>query len=104
MSCNRHDNHGHPDAFHTFGNTADNDRRRTGDRLIGQILRRLEFVTGRVFGPFSDDPAGDQADDHANRHGPELRQYVVAGNNEERPFTRDERSWVYASSKQQNNY
>lgn len=36
--------------------------------------------------------------------GPELRQYIVAANNEERPFSRDERSWVYASSKKQNNY
>jgi glutamate synthase domain-containing protein 2 len=36
--------------------------------------------------------------------GPELRQYLVAGNNEERPFTRDQRRWVYASAKQQNNY
>ncbi|HVP03127.1 MAG TPA: FMN-binding glutamate synthase family protein [Solirubrobacteraceae bacterium] len=32
--------------------------------------------------------------------GPELRQYIVTSNNEERPFSRDERSWVYASSKQ----
>src|SRR5688572_19466298 len=31
--------------------------------------------------------------------GPELRQYLVAGNNEERPFTRDQRRWVYASAK-----
>ena len=36
--------------------------------------------------------------------GPELRQYLVASNNEERPFTRDQRRWVYASSKEQNNY
>jgi glutamate synthase domain-containing protein 2 len=36
--------------------------------------------------------------------GPELRQYLVAGNNEERPFTRDQRRWVYASSKKANNY
>src|SRR4029453_5771757 len=36
--------------------------------------------------------------------GPELRQYVVAGNNEERPFTRDQRRWVYASAKKDNNY
>ncbi|MGY2067491.1 FMN-binding glutamate synthase family protein [Blastococcus sp. SYSU DS0619] len=36
--------------------------------------------------------------------GPELRQYLVAGNNEERPFTRDQRRWVYASSKRDNNY
>ncbi|MET0143303.1 MAG: FMN-binding glutamate synthase family protein [Ilumatobacteraceae bacterium] len=36
--------------------------------------------------------------------GPELRQYVVAGNDEERPFSRDQRRWVYASSKLENNY
>lgn len=36
--------------------------------------------------------------------GPELRQYIVAANDEERPFSRDERSWIYASSKKQNNY
>ena len=34
----------------------------------------------------------------------ELRQYLVAGNNEERPFTRDQRRWVYASAKLENNY
>ena len=36
--------------------------------------------------------------------GPELRQYIVTSNNEERPFSRDERRWVYASSKRENNY
>lgn len=36
--------------------------------------------------------------------GPELRQYIVTSNDEERPFSRDQRAWVYASSKQQNNY
>jgi glutamate synthase domain-containing protein 2 len=36
--------------------------------------------------------------------GPELRQYLVAGNNEERPFTRDQRRWIYASAKRENNY
>lgn len=36
--------------------------------------------------------------------GPELRQYIVTSNDEERPFSRDERSWVYASAKQENNY
>ena len=30
--------------------------------------------------------------------GPELRQYIVASNDEERPFTRDQRQWIYASS------
>jgi glutamate synthase (ferredoxin) len=36
--------------------------------------------------------------------GPELRQYIVTDNDEERPFSRDQRSWIYASAKQQNNY
>ena len=36
--------------------------------------------------------------------GPELRQYIVTDNNDERPFTRDERRWVYASSKGENTY
>lgn len=36
--------------------------------------------------------------------GPELRQYIVTGNDEERPFSRDQRRWVYASAKGQNNY
>ena len=36
--------------------------------------------------------------------GPELRQYIVTGNDEERPFNRDRRRWVYASAKKQNNY
>lgn len=36
--------------------------------------------------------------------GPELRQYIVASNDEERPFSRDQRSWIYASAKEENNY
>src|SRR5262245_13691995 len=36
--------------------------------------------------------------------GPELRQYIVTSNQEERPFSRDQRRWVYASAKLQNNY
>ncbi|MEW1929755.1 FMN-binding glutamate synthase family protein [Streptomyces sp. NPDC088360] len=36
--------------------------------------------------------------------GPELRQYVVTSNDEERPFSRDQRSWIYASAKEENNY
>lgn len=38
------------------------------------------------------------------RVGPELRQYIVTGNDEERPFSRDQRRWIYASSKKENNY
>ena len=36
--------------------------------------------------------------------GPELRQYIVTNNDEERPFSRDQRRWVYASAKKENNY
>ncbi|QGG95887.1 FMN-binding glutamate synthase family protein [Actinomarinicola tropica] len=38
------------------------------------------------------------------RIGPELRQYIVTSNDEERPFSRDQRRWVYTSSKGENNY
>src|SRR4249920_3418233 len=30
--------------------------------------------------------------------GPELRQYIVTSNDEERPFSRDQREWVYSSA------
>src|SRR6516164_9743690 len=36
--------------------------------------------------------------------GGPLRQYIVTGNDEERPFSRDQRRWVYASSKKENSY
>ena len=36
--------------------------------------------------------------------GPEIRQYFVANNREELPFNRIERGWIYASSKDENNY
>ena len=36
--------------------------------------------------------------------GPELRQYIVTDNDSERPFSRDQRRWVYASSKGENPY
>jgi glutamate synthase domain-containing protein 2 len=35
--------------------------------------------------------------------GPELRQYIVTSNDEERPFSRDQRRWIYASSKREIN-
>ena len=37
------------------------------------------------------------------RIGPEMRQYWVANDKEEMPFNRDERSWIYASAKGENN-
>lgn len=36
--------------------------------------------------------------------GPELRQYLVASNRDERPFNRIERNWIYNSSRRENNY
>jgi hypothetical protein len=36
--------------------------------------------------------------------GQPLRQYLFAGDLEERPYNRVTRSWVYASAKGQNNY
>ena len=36
--------------------------------------------------------------------GPKLRQYIVAGNDEEQPFTRDQRHWIEYSSAKKNNY
>ena len=40
----------------------------------------------------------------AEKIGPEIRQYFIANNREELPFNRKERSWIYASSKLENNY
>ncbi len=36
--------------------------------------------------------------------GPELRQYIVAGNREEAPFNREERQWIERSADGANNY
>ena len=36
--------------------------------------------------------------------GPELRQYIVTSNDEERPFSRDQRRWVYSTAKKENPY
>jgi len=36
--------------------------------------------------------------------GPELRQYIVADNDEELPFSRDSRRFIYASAKKENAY
>ncbi len=35
--------------------------------------------------------------------GPELRQYIVTGNDTERPFSRDQRRWIYATAKGEDN-
>jgi len=36
--------------------------------------------------------------------GPELRQYIVTDNDADKPFSRDQRRWVYTSAKQDNTY
>ena len=36
--------------------------------------------------------------------GPELRQYIVSDNDEELPFSRDQRRWVYSTAKRENQY
>ena len=36
--------------------------------------------------------------------GPEIRQYLVAGNREEAPFNRSEREWIERSAARKNNY
>jgi glutamate synthase (ferredoxin) len=36
--------------------------------------------------------------------GPKMRQYIIADNNEELPFNRDERDWIYRSADGENNY
>jgi glutamate synthase domain-containing protein 2 len=36
--------------------------------------------------------------------GGPMRQYIVTNNDEERPFSRDQRRWIYASAKKENNY
>ena len=38
------------------------------------------------------------------RVGPELRQYIVTDNNEELPFSRDQRRWIYTTAKKENTY
>ncbi len=38
------------------------------------------------------------------KFGPELRQYIVTDNDEERPFSRDQRRFVYATAKKANPY
>jgi glutamate synthase domain-containing protein 2 len=36
--------------------------------------------------------------------GPKMRQYIIADNNEELPFNRDERDWIARSADGENNY
>ena len=66
--------------------------------LAAQDLLQKEHALRRNF------PLLARARYALERIGPELRQYIVTGNDEERPFSRDQRRWVYASAKAENNY
>lgn len=66
--------------------------------LAGQDLIQREHALRRNF------PVAARLRYMLESIGPELRQYIVAGNDDERPFSRDQRRWVYASAKMQNNY
>jgi len=62
------------------------DRRQRRHAIVANfpIIGRLRYFAEELGGP--------------------LRQYIVTGNDEERPFSRDQRRWIYASSKKENNY
>jgi hypothetical protein len=63
-----------------------NDRRQRSNTIIANfpIVGRFRYWFEALGGP--------------------LRQYIVTSNDEERPFTRDQRRWVYASAAVENNY
>lgn len=85
------------------------DRRRPGARLltlagIGALAGvAVRDVTQRRHALLRNFPLLGHARYALEALGPELRQYIVAGNDEERPFSRDQRRWVYASSKGEQN-
>ncbi len=72
--------------------------------LVGLLLLTLYDVTQRQHAILRNFPIVGHFRYWLEAIGPELRQYIVTGNDEERPFSRDQRRWVYASAKQQNNY
>ena len=57
-----------PDTGHTIGNTTDDQRGRARLAIVSQVLGRREFVARGVLRPFADQPAGQQANDNADRH------------------------------------
>ncbi|MEJ7831546.1 MAG: FMN-binding glutamate synthase family protein [Nocardioides sp.] len=73
-----------------------------GAAVVGAVAAR--DVTQKEHAILRNFPVVGHARYWIERFGPELRQYVVAGNDEERPFSRDQRRWIYASSKLQNSY
>ena len=72
--------------------------------LIGLFLVALRDVFQRKHAISHNYPIVGHLRYLLEKVGPELRQYIVANNREELPFNRSQRSWIYASSKKENNY
>jgi len=72
--------------------------------ILGLILLTVYDVTQRKHAIVRNYPIIGHFRYMLEAIGPELRQYIVTSNDEERPFSRDQRRWVYASAKKENNY
>jgi glutamate synthase (ferredoxin) len=75
-----------------------------GALLVGVVALAIFDVTQRHHAILRNFPVIGHFRFWLESVGPELRQYIVTSNTEELPFNRDERTWIYASSKKQNNY
>lgn len=74
-----------------------------GVALVMVLMVAIHDLTQKKHAILRNFPVVGHARYFFERIGPELRQYIVTGNNEERPFSRDQRAWVYASAKKENN-
>ncbi|GAB3258249.1 FMN-binding glutamate synthase family protein [Larkinella harenae] len=72
--------------------------------LIGLALVALYDVTQKKHTIRHNFPVVGNIRYFLESFGPELRQYIVANNREELPFNRQQRAWIYASSKKENNF
>ena len=72
--------------------------------FLGIVLLAIRDLTQKKHAILRNFPVLGHARYFLEMLGPELRQYIVARDDEERPFNRDQRSWIYASSKRENNY
>lgn len=75
-----------------------------GALLLAMVVVAIHDVTQREKAILRNFPLIGHLREWIAALGPPLRQYIVAANDEERPFTRDQRRWVYTSSKKENNY
>ncbi|WP_460672046.1 FMN-binding glutamate synthase family protein [Larkinella ripae] len=72
--------------------------------LIGLLLVALYDITQKKHTIRHNFPIVGNIRYFLESFGPELRQYIVANNREELPFNRQQRAWIYASSKKENNF